>query len=689
MPSEAPAGVPAFSQATWRAAGRWAIALYCLWAAILIAQRPGLQYDEALFALGSVHMLNSPQEIGLPHDPDTWSCSFGRCFPLMTVRYAGAIKEYLLLPFNLILGPNVEILRAISMLLAAIGIWGIVKLIGEQLDQAYGAITAFVIAIHPAYVYQTVFDHGGVAAWMCALGLVCVALSRYLKLHDAQSAFWIGAAMGFGVWARANFVWMLGAILCAALILARTRLLVHFSHWAAAFAGGIVAGAPFFVYQLISKGGTWEAQNMFRTGETLGQQLLHRIVFFSEVLLSDREHRAMWDGPSMPDWQGWLFSSVVLASCIACLALRSRWDGQRSLLVQAMALTFLFLAAILLFSRLQISEHHLIALVPLGAVVTILAVAIVTRRFPQWGKPAAMLLLLVYIGCAADWQIAAFQGLRTSRGVGLWSDGVYEVARHLQEKYGNRDIKILDWGLQNSLYFLSGGKLRTREIFHNASSELSGLSRPWIDEIRDGGVFVMNGPGHLQFPAASIGIQQALVLGGPSFRRHAISQRNGAAYAEIIEIDPNTVRHEAAKPAIAAPKSIATGDLRYASLLDGFYQIEEGWWRWTKREFSVMLGSPDPPDREGSKLVLELYIPDFTIQKLGPVTLKARIGPNPLAPETYRQPGKHTFSRDLEAAWTTPGPNRLYFFLDKSLPPSPADGRELGMVVHSISLESR
>jgi hypothetical protein len=78
--------------------------MYGLIGGLMIAQNPGLQYDEALQVLGTVHMLNSTGELTLPHDPDTWICARQRCIPLMTVRYTGAIKEYLCLPLFAVFG---------------------------------------------------------------------------------------------------------------------------------------------------------------------------------------------------------------------------------------------------------------------------------------------------------------------------------------------------------------------------------------------------------------------------------------------------------------------------------------------------------------------------------------------------------------------------------------------------------
>jgi len=157
----------------WRLAILGAVIVYCIFAVLLIAQSPGLQYDEALLVLGSVHMRNSPLELNLPHDPNTWVALFGRWFPLMTVRYVGSVKEYLCLPLFGLFGAHTEVIRIVSMLLGVLGIWGIAKLIAGPGNQPRAAaLVAFVIAINPAYVDLTVFDNGTVAILMGALGVL-------------------------------------------------------------------------------------------------------------------------------------------------------------------------------------------------------------------------------------------------------------------------------------------------------------------------------------------------------------------------------------------------------------------------------------------------------------------------------------------------------------------------------------
>lgn len=670
-----------------------AVLVYCLCGAFLIMQKPGLQYDEALTALGSIHMLHSAEEFPLPHDPHSWFCPFGRCVPLMTLRYAGAVKEYAFLPLYAVFGPRTVILRFASMLLGAVGIWGLGRLTGERLGWRIGAVAALMIAINPAYVNQTVFDSGVIAMWMCGFGVLCLAIAACLRRPDAHHAFWLGAAMGFAVWTRANFLWQLAAIFGAALIIARRQIFKRGLHWTWISVGGFIGAFPLILYEILSKGGTWEALGMFPARDGFAQRILTRLMLFSETLLSDREHRAMWDGPPLPAWQGRLFLIVVVVSCIVCLTMRSKLDAMRYLWARGFALTFLFLAAFLFLSRLDVSEHHLVALVPLAAVLAASAGFLIQEPYPK-ARIICGGLAGVYVACALYWQAAAVEGLRRTGGVRSWSDSIFTLARDLEQKYPTREIQIVDWGLQNSLYFLSNGRLHSREIFWDASPEQSGRRRSWLEEVRDGGVFLLNAPENRQLPVASQAFLQALAGGQPAFRRFTIDQRDGRPYVEIIEVEPNTLHR--AQPSGAAQSggqrlsaTVATADNAVAGRLEGFHQIENGGWRWTKKRFSITIDSPDPQGQTGARFTLRLYVPDSSMQKLGAITLTARLGDHVLPPETFRRPGQFSFARDLDAAWVKAGPNRVDFTLDKALAPTASDGRELGIVVVSASLETR
>ena len=178
-----------------------AVAVYIASAGALALQQQGLQYDEALMVLGTVQMRNSPQILPLPQDAYTWQCLGGRCFPLMTMSYVGAFKEYLTLPGMMLFGSTSAVVRLTSILWASLAVWGVGRFAGRW--------AALLLAISPSFADQTAFDNGAVVGTMGALGRMGIAVARYLERPTVMLAFAIGAAAGLGFWCRANFLWVL------------------------------------------------------------------------------------------------------------------------------------------------------------------------------------------------------------------------------------------------------------------------------------------------------------------------------------------------------------------------------------------------------------------------------------------------------------------------------------------------
>jgi len=136
--------------------------------------------------------------------------------------------------------------------------------------------------------------------------------------------------------------------------------------------------------------------------------------------------------------------------------------------------------------------------------------------------------------------------------------------------------------------------------------------------------------------------------------------------------------------------TIDMGDPQAAEqLTSGFYGIEQNSWRWTRREFSVALGAPAGAALNGAVLRARLTAPQQLIDKLAGVTLSARIGGQPLPPETYSAAGTYAYTRDVPASLLTASPVKGDFQLDKVMPPAGGDLRELGIVVLSVGLESK
>lgn len=124
-------------------------------------------------------------------------------------------------------------------------------------------------------------------------------------------------------------------------------------------------------------------------------------------------------------------------------------------------------------------------------------------------------------------------------------------------------------------------------------------------------------------------------------------------------------------------------------LLKGFYDVEQGSWRWTKQNFSVMLRPPAGAVQKGATLQLKFSVPDPVIERLKSVTLSANVAGVALPSETYTKPGEYVYTRDVPAAALAGEAVTAAFSLDKALPPGEADQRELGVVVSSAGLETK
>jgi hypothetical protein len=164
-----------------------------------------------------------------------------------------------------------------------------------------------------------------------------------------------------------------------------------------------------------------------------------------------------------------------------------------------------------------------------------------------------------------------------------------------------------------------------------------------------------------------------------------------AALVLVVAFAPLGCKRKSAaeQPGRLAP-FVRMGDRRaQMQLWKGFYGIEGGAWRWTARQFSVMLLPPAGADRNGARLEFHLSVPAVVIDKLKQISLSASIGGQALKSDTYRQPGDYTYAADVPAELLAGESVKVDFQLDHVMPPIPPDVRELGMVAQSVGLQTK
>ena len=137
------------------------------------------------------------------------------------------------------------------------------------------------------------------------------------------------------------------------------------------------------------------------------------------------------------------------------------------------------------------------------------------------------------------------------------------------------------------------------------------------------------------------------------------------------------MRAPASEPSLAY---LHAGDLRARpQLLGHWYDIEDGGWRWMRKEAQAVLR---PPEESPVSFELRLYFPEDHMKRAGgPVTVSVLLGNGLLVEETYHEPGGYTIRQPVMTASLSQPATRVAVRLNRAVPPTGEEERELGAVV--------
>src|SRR5258708_27595926 len=124
-------------------------------------------------------------------------------------------------------------------------------------------------------------------------------------------------------------------------------------------------------------------------------------------------------------------------------------------------------------------------------------------------------------------------------------------------------------------------------------------------------------------------------------------------------------------------------------LVKGFYETDNPYWRWTGREFSVILNPPKGATQNGAVLVLRYAIVEGVLESLKTMDLSIAVDGVALPRQHYNKPGQFTLRLEVPAEALRFDTVRVDFMLDKALPPAGREVRELGIIVSEVGVEAR
>ena len=522
--------------------------VYAALAARWIAAGVGYQVDEAIYVESAVFALRGGDPPPYRYEYSSWISTRGRRWPLMIIPYVGTAKAVVALPLFAAFGITAETARAVGVLLAGLGIAGVVALLTRRVHPAAGLAAGLMLAVHPSYVAFTVFDNGGASVWMASLGLLALALGHHMRRRSAASAFLLGLAGGVGAWARLNVLWLIAAAAVAALVGWRRAGIPRPAHAVAVAAGGLVGILPLLVYEAASRLATLRYVAAARRSLTWSG-LLGRIEDLARTLVADPEQRIIWAGPAPTGWETALGAGLLAATAAAAALPAARGQESIARWRRAFAVTALTLAGIMATSRLNVSPHHLVGVLPLVAGALAAAAVEVAQR---WGRRALLPSAAAALALALFWlnrDAAIDRRLRSTGGTRVWSTAVDDVRRYLQaHPVAPERLKILSWGFQANLYVGSGGSVHGTELFWKGSKTGSSRGRSWDSEIADGGTFLLYlfPTGDPSLDASGAGFLEALRASPVPRTERRFLDRSGSPVALLVEIMPTASR--AAQP---------------------------------------------------------------------------------------------------------------------------------------------
>ncbi|MEX2301762.1 MAG: glycosyltransferase family 39 protein [Bryobacterales bacterium] len=451
------------------------VVLGCLWIDL-----PGLQYDEALFVAASYP------------DPSRGGAGYveilGQPVCIMILPYLGALKGWLYRLVAEVAPASAAAVRAPAVFLGAFTLVVLFWFARRVFDARTALIAVALAASDPTFLFTTRLDWGPVVIQrLCWLG-GCWLLLRW---HEHPSPGWLFPAsllFGLGVFDKLTFLWLLAALVVAALTVFPRELLgsIKTKPAAIAAAGMLVGCLPFLLYRFTtaprSLGLRWETslQPVFAKLSML-QHALDGTIFQGWMAHVTAPQAALPDG-LLARWVCWWTGDRLIAAtwmpwalgaAVLLLPLTLRTPLRRGLLFVGV------FCAIAIGLMLPVesggSVHHLALIYPfpqlfVAASFSAVAAGMFGATRPGRGRilmaGVASLLVLTNVRAVTE----QYGQILQYGGTPSWSEAIYEL-HDAVEAQDPKKVVVLDWGLAMQLRLLSRDTLPLKEAPQPASEE--------------------------------------------------------------------------------------------------------------------------------------------------------------------------------------------------------------------------
>jgi 4-amino-4-deoxy-L-arabinose transferase-like glycosyltransferase len=405
----------------------------------------------------------------------------------MAQPYNGGLKTIVFIPVAALFGITPASVRWFTVIVALLAL-ATYFLFARRLlrSSAVAAVTVVLLALDPSFIFFSRVDYGPSTLMFLLKGIALWQLAVWWREGRAISLVLGCFALGLGVYDKTNFLWIVGAVLGAAIIVQPRGVRARFSVRRAALAGGaFVAGAlPLVIYNL-----SWPPRSLapVRAGTLHLRYGNYQGNVFQQFGERVRELAHLMDGHTATIYFGYdrylvvpLLPILAAVAAFAFLALfvrpSSRAAARPGAFVALAGLGVLLAAALTPGGD---KPHHLLLVYPfpqvLAAAGAVGAVGVVRRRFPSRAATAVAIaavgaLIAVQPALGVAQSIHIERRLQATGGLGNFSDGIYRLADYLDQHDRDRKIVMLDWGMFYPVVGLSDGRSYATQLWRELNN---------------------------------------------------------------------------------------------------------------------------------------------------------------------------------------------------------------------------
>jgi len=517
----------------------------------------GLQIDESLFGMGLYPPITAERGVRL----------FGHVVPTMIMSYIGALKMWMYALVFSVWPPSPYSVRVPVAIMGAATIWLFFLLLRRRCGERTALAGCALLAFDTTFLMTTTFDWGPVALQHL---LLVGAAFLIIRFYESGSALWLGGGfflLGLGLWDKALFIWMLGGLGAATLVVFPRELFSRLNWRTAAVAivCFLAGAAPLLHYNKATRMRTFASNVQYSASGIEGKLYVARAALEGNSLLGYMVREEPAPRPGQPSsfleaasvkvshWTDEPRTSLMAIAFVLTLALLPwLWSTPaRKPIVFSLVFIAVTWAQMALNQNTGGGTHHVVLLWPfphLAVAAAFTQATLVLRRFS-----AAGLAVLVGLTCGSS-ALVTNQHLAqlVERGSGtVWTDAVYPLADYLKQLAPTR-IYVVDWGMFDSLRLLDEGRLHlfvgSGPFSNESMSDADRREAAGMLADRDA-VFLNHTAGNEQFPGVTARLQaMAAAAGYEKQTLKIIPDRMGRPIFEVYRWE-----QKPAAPVTAAP----------------------------------------------------------------------------------------------------------------------------------------